>query len=246
MATELRILDIPVHSQTMEEALEAVVAAAREPGLTQVAFVNADCLNISVNHLEYRRLLQRLSMVLADGSGIRYAGKMLGTPVADNVNGTDLFPLLCERAVQEGLSMYFLGARPGVTDAMVERLLRRYPGLKVAGHRDGFFSPEEEPEVIRTIAGSGAQMLFVAFGAPRQDLWIDAHRDELGVNMAMGVGGLFDFMSERMPRAPKWMRTLGIEWVFRLLQEPGRLWRRYIIGNPLFLWRVWRWSKRRQ
>jgi N-acetylglucosaminyldiphosphoundecaprenol N-acetyl-beta-D-mannosaminyltransferase len=117
-------------------------------------------------------------------------------------------------------------------------MLQRYPGLEIAGARDGYFRPEEEGAVIEAINGSGARILLVAFGAPRQELWIARWRDRLAPPVAMGVGGLFDFYSGRIPRAPVWMREIGLEWVFRLMQEPGRMWRRYVIGNPLFLYRV--------
>jgi N-acetylglucosaminyldiphosphoundecaprenol N-acetyl-beta-D-mannosaminyltransferase len=242
----INVLGVPVDSITLEQAVDAVVTAAQTPGLAQAAFVNADCMNISYQDAVYRRLLQTLPLVFADGSGIRYASRMLGTPVRDNVNGTDLFPLICERAVDDQLPLYFLGAKPGVTDRLVARLRHRYPGIPVAGWHHGYFTAEQEPDVVREIAQSGAKILFVAFGAPRQDLWIDAHHETLGVNLALGVGGLFDFAARGVERAPLWMRSLGFEWVFRLLQEPGRLVHRYLVGNPLFLWRTQCWARQQK
>ena len=245
---------------TMDQAVDLVIDTAQDRGpsdpdsatsgpatpnpkgtgtFTQFSFVNADCLNIAQDNLAYKSLLNRVRWVFGDGSGIRKASQMIGTEIADNVNGTDLFPLLCERAAEEDIPIYLLGARPGVTDTMKAKLTARFPGLNVIGHHHGYLDENSEAKVLEDIAASGARMLFVAFGAPRQDLWIDEHRKQLGqVRLAMGVGGLFDFISERIPRAPLWMRKLGIEWVYRLIQEPGRMWRRYIIGNPLFLWRV--------
>ena len=122
----------------------------------------------------------------------------------------------------------------------------RYPGLRIVGARDGYFGPEEEEGVVEAINRSGARILLVAFGAPRQELWLQRWRDRLEPGVCMGVGGLFDFYSGRIPRAPAWMRELGLEWVFRLMQEPGRMWRRYVIGNPLFLSRVWRQARQPQ
>lgn len=241
----IEILGVPVHSLTMDQAVDLVIDTAQDRGpsppasFTQFAFVNADCLNIAYNNAPYHSMLNRVPWVLGDGSGVRKASQMLGREIADNVNGTDLFPLLCQRAAAEDIPIYLLGARPGVTDTMKEKLTARFPGLNIIGHHHGYLDAESEPRILHEIATSGARMLFVAFGAPRQDMWIDQHQNELGdVRLAMGVGGLFDFMSERIPRAPKWMRKSGIEWVYRLVQEPGRMWRRYIIGNPLFLWRV--------
>jgi N-acetylglucosaminyldiphosphoundecaprenol N-acetyl-beta-D-mannosaminyltransferase len=117
-------------------------------------------------------------------------------------------------------------------------MAKRYPGLRIAGARDGYFKSHEEQSVVDDINSSGARILLVAFGAPRQELWLKRWRSELEPPVGMGVGGLFDFYSGRMPRAPVWMREMGLEWVFRLMQEPGRMWRRYVIGNPLFLYRV--------
>jgi N-acetylglucosaminyldiphosphoundecaprenol N-acetyl-beta-D-mannosaminyltransferase len=161
----------------------------------------------------------------------------------ENVNGTDLFPRLCEAASQAGLSIYLLGARPGIAEAAANKMRERYPGLHIAGARDGYFSPEEEAGVVAGINASGAAILLVAFGVPRQELWIERWRTDLQPRVCLGVGGLFDFYSGRIARAPVWMREIGLEWVWRLLQEPKRMWRRYIIGNPLFLSRVWRQTR---
>ena len=165
---------------------------------------------------------------------------MLGQSLRENVNGTDMFPLLCEAAAAAGRSLYLLGARPGIAAAAGEQMRRRFAALELAGARDGYFSEDEEPAVIEAVNASGADILLVAFGAPRQDLWLARHRAALSARVCMGVGGLFDFYSGRVRRAPAWMRELGLEWAYRLLQEPGRMWRRYVIGNPLFLLRVWR------
>jgi len=119
-------------------------------------------------------------------------------------------------------------------------MVQRFPDLRIAGARDGYFTTEEEPAVVAEINDSGAAILLVAFGVPRQELWIASRRNELKTPVCLGVGGLFDFYSGRIARAPVWMREIGLEWVWRMLQEPKRMWRRYIIGNPLFLSRVWR------
>jgi N-acetylglucosaminyldiphosphoundecaprenol N-acetyl-beta-D-mannosaminyltransferase len=240
----LSLLDVEIRNMSMTDTLAHLARAARGPGLTQVAFVNPDCLNISRNDAAYRSLLQRLPTVLADGIGIHLAVKwFLGSRLRDNVNGTDLFPRLCRVAAEQGLSLYLLGARPGVAEAVARNAVQRVPGLRIAGVRDGYWQPGEEAEVVESINQSGADILLVAMGVPRQDLWIAGHAEALNVKLAMGVGGLFDFYSGRVARAPVWLREIGLEWAYRLLQEPGRMWRRYVVGNPLFLWRVWRWSR---
>jgi len=239
----LNLFGIPVINTTMSEAVEWIVQnASGEKGKT-MAFVNPDCLNITWENADYRDALLAADRVLPDGIGIHLGCRMLGRTLKANVNGTDMFPLLCEAAAREQLPIYLLGARPGIAQAAADNMVNRYPDLKVAGARDGYFKPDEEGAVVDAINGSGARILLVAFGAPRQELWLRRWRDRLAPPVGMGVGGLFDFYSGRIPRAPVWMREMGLEWVYRLMQEPGRMWRRYVIGNPLFLLRVRRQVK---
>jgi len=234
----LNLFGIPVINTTMSEAVDWVVRnAAGEKGKT-MAFVNPDCLNIAWENSEYRDALLGADRVLPDGIGIHIGCRMLGQTLKANVNGTDMFPLLCEAAARERLPIYLLGARPGIARAAADNMVERYPNLEIAGTRDGYFKPDEEDAVVDAINGSGARILLVAYGAPRQELWLRRWRDRLAPPVGMGVGGLFDFYSGRIPRAPVWMREIGLEWVYRLMQEPGRMWRRYVIGNPLFLLRV--------
>jgi N-acetylglucosaminyldiphosphoundecaprenol N-acetyl-beta-D-mannosaminyltransferase len=238
MPPMLNFFGVPIVNTTMGEAVEWVIARAAGEEKQLMAFVNPDCLNIAWGNEEYRTALRQAERVLPDGIGIHIGCRMLGEALRANVNGTDMFPLLCEAASAAGLPVYLLGARPGIARAAADNMVRRYPALRVAGARDGYFEPDEEGAVVDAINNSGARILLVAFGAPRQELWLRRWRDRLAPPVAMGVGGLFDFYSGRIPRAPLWMREMGLEWVFRLMQEPGRMWRRYIIGNPKFLWRV--------
>lgn len=236
----LNLFGIPIVNTSMDEAVRWVIERASGGRRGHLAFVNPDCLNIAWSHDAYHAVLRHADRVLPDGIGIHLGCRMLGYSLRANVNGTDMFPRLCEAAAQAALPIYLLGARPGIARAAADAMLARYPDLTVAGARDGYFRPEDEPDVVEEINRSGARLLLVAFGAPRQELWIARWRERLEVPLAMGVGGLFDFYSGRIPRAPVWMREMGLEWVYRLLQEPGRMWRRYVIGNPLFLYRVWR------
>jgi len=232
------LLGVKITNLSIEDSLDRVQQAVKNKTQTQFAFVNPDCLNKAYKDSDYIDNLNSLPTVFADGIGIRIACKRLGIGLRDNINGTDLFPLICEQAVSNNQSLYFLGGAPGVTDTMVDKLLSRFPELKIAGHQHGFFNVEDTATVIDDINKSGADMLFVAFGAPKQDAWLSEHQDALQPSVLMGVGGLFDFYSDRISRAPRWLRDMGMEWTWRLLQEPGRMWRRYLVGNPLFLWRV--------
>jgi N-acetylglucosaminyldiphosphoundecaprenol N-acetyl-beta-D-mannosaminyltransferase len=244
LSDEVNILGIRTHNLTMAEAIDWIVARLGGSAASQICFVNPDCANIALRHPGYRQTLDRAALVLADGIGIKIAGKLLGTPIRQNVNGTDLFPRLMQAMGSTEFSVYLLGARPGVPDLVAEWIRKEAPGVRIAGIRHGYFDPEEAGGVAAEIRASGASLLLVAFGAPRQDLWIAERLGETGVKVAMGVGGLFDFYSGRIPRAPVWMREIGMEWLYRFLQEPRRMWRRYFVGNAVFLFHVWRQKRR--
>ncbi len=224
----------------MTSAIEMITERLDGDHNDQVCFVNADCANIAYKNEQYRNVIQAADIVFADGFGMKIGGKMLHREIRDNVNGTDMFPLLCEALNGTDKGLFLLGARPGVTDAVKEWVLQKYPDVIISGHHHGYYKQEDELQIIKMIKDSGASLLLVAFGAPRQDIWISQQIAETGVDIAIGVGGLFDFFSGQMPRAPLWMRRIGMEWVYRLIQEPGRMWKRYLIGNGLFLFRVFK------
>ncbi len=236
----LHILGVRIDNLTMAEASERIVSLIREGSSNQVCFTNADCMNISVTNPTYKATLAAARLVLADGIGIRIAGAMLDQNVCENVNGTDMFPFLCEALEHAGMSIYLLGGQPGIAEAAAQWITDHYPELRIAGHHHGYFSKEEEPSIVDGIRASKADLMLLAFGAPRQDIWIAQHLHEFGTKVAIGVGGLLDFYSGRIPRAPIWLRELGLEWFYRFYQEPGRMWKRYFVGNGLFLYRVFR------
>ncbi len=230
------ILGLPLDNLTLAEAIDEIVRPSAQ--VRQVSFVNVDCVNKSFNDPGYRNVLLTSDLRLADGIGLRIGGRLLGNEIRQNVNGTDLFPGLCKRMEQEGLGLFLLGGRPGVADDVAAWMRKCYPRIQVAGTQDGYFRTEEEGVIVERINQSGAAILLVALGAPGQEKWIRRNRHLLQVRSALGVGGLFDFYAGRIPRAPQWLRELGLEWTFRLYQEPGRMWRRYLAGNVVFLARV--------
>ena len=238
--TVLDILGVTLTNTTMDEAVEWLTRRARERKRTVAAFANPDCLNIAQDDTAYRRVLQRADRVFADGIGVRIAARMLGQRMASNVNGTDLFPELCGASAGAGLKLFLLGSRPGIAEQAADAMRRRHPGLEIAGTMHGYFAAAETPSVVNRINASGADILLVAMGAPHQELWLARHAAALEPPVRLGVGGLFDYYSGRIPRAPAWMRQAGLEWLWRLRCEPARLWKRYLVGNPLFLARVLR------
>ncbi len=234
------VLGVPVDNLTMSEAVEQIVELAQTEGSDQLCFVNADCVNIAFRDTDYLQILNRATLVLADGIGVRLAGRILNCHIRENVNGTDLFPILCNALQKHKLRLYLLGGSTGVPEGVAEWVARNYPALKICGVRNGYFTPEDESEVLNDIREAKADVLLTAFGVPRQEAWIARCKEATGAKISIGVGGLFDFYSGRIPRAPIWLRELGMEWFYRFLQEPRRMWRRYFVGNAVFLFRVTR------
>lgn len=245
-AHEIRIFGMRLNNLTLPEAVAVLEKSLAEDSAAAMAFVNADCVNIGATDPDYLQSLDRMDQVFIDGIGMRVAGRLLGTPVRGNVNGTDLFPRLCQSLAASGKRLFLYGATPGTAQKAADWALATYPGLQIAGTRDGFGDSRQMPETIAAIQASRPDIILVALGAPRQEKWIQLHRSSFGSCILLGVGGLFDYYSGNIPRAPLWMRRTGLEWLFRLIQEPGRLWRRYLLGNAAFLWRVLkqRWGRR--
>lgn len=211
-----------------------------QPHQRRIAFVNPHCANLASKDPLYRGVLNSSDLLLPDGSGVLLASRILKTPLQENTNGTDLFPILCHEWQQTGARLYLLGGRHGVAEQVAQHLLNKYPGLYIAGTHHGYSSEEDTPALINEIRESKADVLVVAMGVPLQDVWIAKHQRATGAPLALGVGGLFDFLSGRIPRAPIWLRELGLEWCWRLLQEPRRMWQRYLVGNFTFITRVMR------
>ena len=232
------LFGVQVLNVKLDQAVEELLERCKNRVRTQVAFVNTDCLNKVWQDQGYRRVLNDFDRVYADGSGIKLASYIFGWNLLDNVNGTDMFPKLCQGLAFQGGSLFLLGARSGVAEDCGLAMQALYPGLKIAGIQHGYFPASSTHDVVQKINASGADVLLVAFGAPHQERWLAEHADQLKPSIRIGVGGLFDFYSGRVSRAPIWLRRMGMEWIWRLMQEPIRMWRRYLLGNPLFVMRV--------
>ena len=232
------VQSLPCHNLSQREALTQLVQWTRESRPRQVHFLNAHCVNVAHRNPEYRRVLEQADLVLADGIGVKLAFRWEGSELRDNLNGTDLFPLLCQALNQQegGARLFLLGGKPGVPEGVKAWIAARFPNLEVVGATHGYH-PDKQV-VVDQVCLAQPDLLLVAMGVPAQEIFIHQHLGELGCPLAMGVGGLFDFYSGRQRRAPQWMRRLNLEWAYRLWREPGRMWRRYILGNLLFLWRM--------
>lgn len=228
------ILGFDVVKAGMAEMVYWIADRAQSRTPTQIAFLNAHCANIARKDWRYRDTLQNVDALLPDGSGVSLAAKLDGKSLGDNLNGTDLFGPLCRCLAFRKIPVFFLGGAPGVAADAAKNAIADCPNLSVAGTQHGFFSPREEDEIIDRINASGARVLFVAFGVPSQDVWLARVRHRLHAPVVLGVGGLLDFVSGRIPRAPQWMRKSGTEWMYRLKCEPRRMWQRYLVGNVTF------------
>ena len=231
----ITLFSVPVRNVTLKQAIDSVLQSLSQSVPAQIFFLNAHGVTIAHRDSRYRQALQQATHVFADGIGMRLAAALFRALLVDNVNGTDLFPLLCEALQNTEVRIFLLGAEPGIAEQMRVQTLNRYPGLRFCGTHHGYFSPDEETHVLDMIRCEKTDLLLVGLGIPRQEKWIAEHLQACGVKVAIGVGGLFDFYSCKISRAPLWMRKIGLEWFYRLLQEPSRLWKRYLFGNMYFL-----------
>lgn len=234
----VRILDVEVDNLQMDDAVHRVLDLVDAGRPARVSFVNPACANIAAGDAGYRRDLAASTLVLPDGIGMKIAGDWLGTPIRQNVNGTDFFPRLCNAMNERRQRLYLVGARPQVVARVAEVVRERWPLIDVVGAQHGYFVAAQEASIAQDIKESGAHVVLVAMGVPMQERFIARNASAMGACVAIGVGGLFDFVAGRISRAPQWMRDAGLEWVWRLLQEPGRMWKRYLLGNFSFLARV--------
>lgn len=237
-----RILGIRVDNVDQTEAIERLLALAESGGTHQVVTVNPEFIMRAQTDEAFRAVLLAADLALADGVGLLWAARFLGAPLRGRATGTDSLILLAPHAARRGLSFFLLGAAPGVAEAAAARLQREVPGLRIAGTYAGSPSPEEEAEIVERVRQAAPHFLFVAYGAPQQDLWIARNLKRLGVPVAMGVGGAFDYVSGRAPRAPAILRRVGLEWLYRLIRQPWR-WRR-MLALPQFALRVLRFRLR--
>jgi len=235
MRARQTLFGVELDPLTMDQTVERCLEAVRDGRQLEIGVVNAAKL---VNMRRDERLAKAVSgcdLVLADGQAVVWAGRVLKAPLPERVAGIDLFLRLLAEAETAGVSVYFLGAKEEVLEEMVLRVAARFPGLKVAGHRNGYFDDSEQAAIADAIADSGAQMLFLGMTSPKKEIFTAAYGERTGARVVHGVGGSFDILAGITRRAPEAWQRWGLEWLYRVLQEPRRLGRRYLTTNAAFL-----------
>lgn len=230
------ILGVPVTPFSMGEAVAYVMDQVDQGQVTQVVTANAEIVMMCLESPEYMDLLQNVELVLPDGAGTVWAGRKLGYQVPERVAGYDLFLEILKYTASHGEKVFLFGAAPGIAEAAKAEAEKRYPGVQIVGTRNGYFSKEDEPAIIKQINDSRADILFTALGAPKQEYWLRDHKEELKPVLRMGLGGSFDVLAGHVERAPKWMQDASLEWLFRLYKQPSRLGR--MMALPKFVLKV--------
>ncbi|MBW3655442.1 MAG: WecB/TagA/CpsF family glycosyltransferase [Gemmatimonadetes bacterium] len=239
------IAGVPVDALTRQEAARWVLDRARAGGPpAYVVTPNAHHVALLRESSRFRRAYADAALSVADGISLVWASRVLGRPLPERVAGVDLFEDVCAAAAGGGIRVFLLGGRPAAAEEAARVLRRQYPGLEVAGTHCPPFGFENDPaeaeRVAQAVRAAAPHVLFVALGAPKQEVWLQDNLPSLGVPVGVGVGAAFDFVSGQVRRAPRWMRRAGLEWLFRVMVEPRRLWKRYAVYNTRFIALVFR------
>jgi N-acetylglucosaminyldiphosphoundecaprenol N-acetyl-beta-D-mannosaminyltransferase len=238
MAPKACLLGVWVDALDTPDVLSRVEHLVDEGRGSQICYVNVHCMNLAMRDEGYRQILESSDMVYPDGMGVVWACRFFSSPLPERVNLGDCLPELCELCRKRGYRLFLLGGHREVADRAARRLSRDFPGLQIVGTHHGFFSSGEEASVLDRVRSAKPHVLLVGMGVPKQEKWISRHRGALEVPVLWGVGALFEYFAGVTRRAPTWVRRWGLEWLFRLIMEPGRLWRRYLVGNVSFVLRV--------
>ncbi|WP_313174670.1 WecB/TagA/CpsF family glycosyltransferase [Massilia sp.] len=236
MTSAITMMGCRIDNLSMEETLVRIEEFIRSGQPHQHVVVNVDKLVKASRDPDLRRIVNDCALVNADGMPVVWASRLLGKPLKERVAGIDLFEALMRRAGEKGWRVFLLGAREEVVAAVADTYRRRYPELTIAGWRNGYWTDAEEAQVAEQVRASGADLLFVAISSPKKEQFLGRWQGEMKIPFAMGVGGTFDVAIGRVRRAPRWMQRAGLEWFYRFLQEPRRMFRRYFIDDMAFVW----------
>ncbi len=238
MRKTVDILGVQIDQITMADALEKAKNLLNEDGVSAIYTPNPEIIMAAYEDDGFRAILNEADICTPDGIGVVYASRMLNNPVPERVPGFDLTCGLLEHIAKTGDGVFLFGAKPGVAEIAKAKLEEKYSGLLVSGVHDGYFKETDEPEIIRQINESGAKLLLVCLGAPKQEKWIHAHRNDLNVSLCMGVGGSLDVFAGTVKRAPEVFIKLNLEWFYRLCKQPSRIGR--FMALPKFMLTVWK------
>lgn len=237
----VEILGTQIENLSQTEVIEIVEDAIETKTQIHLEGVNAGKLADMQIDPELRESVLCSNLITADGQSVVWASKFLGTPLKERVAGIDLMSKLVEKAHKKGYRIYLFGAKESVVKKVVDKYTKEYSPKIIAGYRNGYFITSEEEAIAKNISESGAHMLFVAITSPIKENFLRKHKEQFkNINLIMGVGGSLDVISGMTKRAPKWMQKSGLEWFYRFLQEPKRMWKRYLIGNSKFIYLVFR------
>ncbi|MDX2129348.1 MAG: WecB/TagA/CpsF family glycosyltransferase [Chloroherpetonaceae bacterium] len=223
---------------TMSETIELIDEAIKINKSIQHVVVNAAKVVEINKNPSLKKIVDECDIVNIDGQAVVWASRFLGFPVKERVAGIDLMEKLIEMASEKNYGVYFLGAKQEILEKVVDVYKAKYKNIKISGLRNGYFKEDEELDIAKEIAKSQTKILLVAISSPKKEFFLNKYKSVMGVPFVMGVGGSFDVVAGYVKRAPLWMQNFGLEWLFRFLQEPKRMWKRYIIGNSEFIWIV--------
>ena len=240
---KVTLFGITVDNLTMNETLDRIEVMIEDGAIHQHVVINVDKIVKMESNPNLRMAVVDCDLINADGQPVIWVSSLLRVPLKERVTGIDLFDVLVARCAERGFRPYLVGSRQEIVAKTVDVLKGKYPKLQLAGWRNGYWSADEEPMVVQEIKKARPDVLCMAVGSPKQELFLHKWKKEMQVPFVMGVGGSFDVTAGVLKRAPRWMQDAGLEWLFRLAQEPRRLWRRYLIEDMAFfrlVWREWR------
>lgn len=236
------ILGVTVDSLPLDKTLETMQRTIANEQRAIMTYVNVHAMNMAYEKPRFRHFLNNAALTFCDGQGVRLGAKLLGKEIDYRYTPPDWIDDLCALCVEQGYSLYLLGAEGDVTERAATMLQEKHPGLQIAGTYHGYFDKQkdsaESQAIVERVNAANPDILLLGFGMPKQEYWLEDHWEALTVRVAMPVGAMFDYVVGDVYRAPRWVTDNGFEWLARLVVEPRRLWKRYVVGNPLFIWRV--------
>lgn len=230
-----KIMNTYVNAINMQQTIDYVEKIIAEGNPTQHVVINASKINLMEDDSKLAQIVNSCPLINADGASVVWAAKRLGIPLKERVTGCDLFQKLMAVSEKKGYKVFLFGAKEEVVTKVKAIYEQQYPNIQIVGYRNGYFTEKDEPQIVKQMRDSGADMMFVAFSSPKKEYWVSKYLNEINIPFVMGVGGSFDIVAGVTKRAPIWFQEHGLEWLYRFVQEPRRMWKRYIIGNARFV-----------